>query len=46
MILNYYLDTWGEQKDIIRIFFLILFVNQNLKEISTSPLNMTQMFLQ
>lgn len=46
MSLNYYLDTWGEQKDIIRIFFLILFVNQNVKEINTSPLNMTQMFLQ
>lgn len=44
MIHNWYLDAWGEQKDIIIIFFLILFVNHNVKQINTNTLNMTQMF--
>lgn len=38
MILSWYLDTWGEQKDIIIIFFLILFVNYNVKQINTSQI--------
>lgn len=41
MIHNWYLDTWEGQKDIIIIFFLILFVNHNVKQMNTSPLNMT-----